>query len=163
VGTGPFAPVGRRYLISTDAHAMELSSGCKHRSWHQGVLESTQFPCNWNSRFRVLTLIPEIKSIVLIKNNFRSNEATKIAGAELTNAVMRWRCNSRSILTCITLLSHELGPKLSTNASALLTSWSNDLKRLRYLEPPVVPLRRGGMQTPCLGHHGLGGLTFQVI
>ncbi|XP_059471685.1 uncharacterized protein LOC132194437 [Neocloeon triangulifer] len=82
--------------------------------------------------------------------------------AELTNAVMRWRCNSRSILTCIVLLSHELGPKFSENASGLLSSWSNDLKRLRYLEPPVVPLRRGGMQSPCLGHHGLGGLTFQA-
>ncbi|CAB3366203.1 Hypothetical predicted protein [Cloeon dipterum] len=90
-----------------------------------------------------------------------SSEETKIASAELTNAVMRWRCNSRSILSCIVLLSHELGPKFSTNSSGLLSNWASDLKRLRYLEPPVVPLRRGGMQTPCLGHHGLGGVTFQ--
>ena len=40
-----------------------------------------------------------------------------------------------------------------------MQSWINDLKRSHYLEPPVIPRRRGQMN-PCLGADGLYGVAF---
>ena len=42
---------------------------------------------------------------------------------------------------------------------ALVDSWISDLQKLGYLEPPVIPRRRGYMN-PCLGADGLNGVSF---
>lgn len=40
-----------------------------------------------------------------------------------------------------------------------MESWISDLQRSHYLEPPVIPRRRGSMN-PCLGADGLYGVAF---
>lgn len=48
---------------------------------------------------------------------------------------------------------------ISFKSLGILQSWINDLKRSHYLEPPVIPRRRGQMN-PCLGADGLYGVAF---
>jgi hypothetical protein len=48
---------------------------------------------------------------------------------------------------------------ISFKSLGVLQSWINDLKRSHYLEPPVIPRRRGQMN-PCLGADGLYGVAF---
>lgn len=48
---------------------------------------------------------------------------------------------------------------ISAKSVELFDSWINDLQRSHYLEPPVIPRRRGQMN-PCLGADGLYGVAF---
>lgn len=48
---------------------------------------------------------------------------------------------------------------ISADGLAFFESWIHDLRRSHYLEPPVIPRRRGSMN-PCIGTDGLYGVTF---
>lgn len=48
---------------------------------------------------------------------------------------------------------------ISAKSLAFVESWISDLQRSHYLEPPVIPRRRGSLN-PCLGADGLYGVAF---
>ena len=48
---------------------------------------------------------------------------------------------------------------ISAQGLAFVDSWISDLQRSHYLEPPIIPRRRGSMN-PCLGADGLYGVAF---
>ena len=48
---------------------------------------------------------------------------------------------------------------ITPRSVSFVESWISDLQKLRYLEPPIIPRRRGYMN-PCLGADGLNGVSF---
>lgn len=79
----------------------------------------------------------------------------------MASFLLKWTCSTRSSLSCIRdlfqnmLQFHYISPK----GFAFVESWISDLQRSHYLEPPVIPRRRGSMN-PCLGADGLYGVAF---
>jgi len=79
----------------------------------------------------------------------------------LANRLLKWSCPTRSSLACIRHLfqnMHQL-QYVTARGLAFVESWISDLQRSHYLEPPVIPRRRGSMN-PCLGADGLYGVAF---
>ena len=77
----------------------------------------------------------------------------------LANRLLKWSCPTRSSLACIRHLfqnMHQL-QYVTARGLAFVESWISDLQRSHYLEPPVIPRRRGSMN-PCLGADGLYGV-----
>ena len=79
----------------------------------------------------------------------------------LASFLLKWTCSTRSSLSCTRDLFQAMYQfhYISFRSLGLLQSWINDLQRSHYLEPPVIPRRRGQMN-PCLGADGLYGIAF---
>lgn len=79
----------------------------------------------------------------------------------LASFLLKWNCPTRSSLTCARELfkSMQQFHYISAEGLAFFESWIHDLRRSHYLEPPVIPRRRGSMN-PCIGADGLYGVTF---
>lgn len=90
------------------------------------------------------------------------NEAT-FATDSMASFLLRWTCSRRSLLGCVRDLIESLSRSnyMANSHVQLVEHWISDLRKLHYLEPPVIgtPGRRGYMN-PCLGADGLVGVSF---
>ena len=101
-------------------------------------------------------------------NNYRKERNGKDVGggelrepSKLAERLLKWSCPTRSVLACVRHLfqhMHQL-QVVSARGLAFVESWISDLQRSHYLEPPIIPRRRGSMN-PCLGADGLYGVAF---
>lgn len=91
----------------------------------------------------------------------RKNPADLREPDGLASFILKWTCSTRSSLSCTRDLFQTMFQLhyISFKSLGILQSWINDLKRSHYLEPPVIPRRRGQMN-PCLGADGLYGVAF---
>lgn len=100
-------------------------------------------------------------SIGCRREKHRKNPADLREPDGLASFLLKWTCSTRSSLSCTRDLFQAMFQfhYISFRSLGFLQSWINDLLRSHYLEPPVIPRRRGQMN-PCLGADGLYGVAF---
>ncbi|XP_071454101.1 uncharacterized protein [Hetaerina americana] len=82
-------------------------------------------------------------STTVSNNNMSSTTPTDPFAyiATFTSRVIRWRCRCTTLLPCLSQMASDFlsTSLLTTEDAAMLDAWVADLRRVRYLPPPVLP------------------------